>query len=79
MTASLPKVVIASEAKQSIGQCKERMDCFVVSLLAMTTRYDSAFPRRDSPELCENFGPLQTEGAGNAGRLVRPLSRVRKS
>ena len=28
--------VIASEAKQSISPCKERMDCFVASLLAMT-------------------------------------------
>jgi hypothetical protein len=31
-----PSAVIASEAKQSIGQRKERMDCFVASLLAMT-------------------------------------------
>jgi hypothetical protein len=29
-------IVIASEAKQSIAQHKERMDCFVASLLAMT-------------------------------------------
>ena len=28
--------VIASEAKQSIFPSKERMDCFVASLLAMT-------------------------------------------
>src|SRR5882757_3946390 len=28
--------VIASEAKQSISQRKERMDCFVATLLAMT-------------------------------------------
>jgi hypothetical protein len=32
------KVVIASEAKQSISPSKERMDCFVASLLAMTLR-----------------------------------------
>jgi hypothetical protein len=31
---SLP--VIASAAKQSISQRKERMDCFVAALLAMT-------------------------------------------
>jgi hypothetical protein len=30
------KLVIASAAKQSIDQEKERMDCFVASLLAMT-------------------------------------------
>jgi hypothetical protein len=29
--------VIASEAKQSISPRKGRMDCFVASLLAMTT------------------------------------------
>jgi hypothetical protein len=28
--------VIASEAKQSISPRKERMDCFVATLLAMT-------------------------------------------
>jgi hypothetical protein len=32
--------VIASEAKQSILQRKERMDCFVATLLAMTEYYD---------------------------------------
>ena len=31
-----PGFVIASEAKQSIFPSKERMDCFVASLLAMT-------------------------------------------
>ncbi|WP_212034187.1 hypothetical protein, partial [Bradyrhizobium sp. JYMT SZCCT0428] len=30
--------VIASEAKQSMAPRKERMDCFVASLLAMTER-----------------------------------------
>jgi hypothetical protein len=30
--------VIASEAKQSISPRKERMDCFVASLLAMTAK-----------------------------------------
>jgi hypothetical protein len=30
--------VIASEAKQSIVKRKERMDCFVASALAMTSR-----------------------------------------
>src|SRR6187399_2558073 len=32
----LSKFVIASEAKQSIDPRKERMDCFVATLLAMT-------------------------------------------
>jgi hypothetical protein len=30
---------------------QERVDCFVALLLAMTSTYDSAFPRRDAPEL----------------------------
>jgi hypothetical protein len=32
-------IVIASEAKQSIVPRKERMDCFVASLLAMTATH----------------------------------------
>src|SRR6266702_6085960 len=32
----VPLAVIASEAKQSISPQKERMDCFVAALLAMT-------------------------------------------
>jgi hypothetical protein len=32
----IAKFVIASEAKQSIGPQKGRMDCFVATLLAMT-------------------------------------------
>ena len=55
------------------------MDCFVASLLAMTTMHDSASPRRNPPEFCYQLPPLPSEGAGNAGRLVRPLPRVRKS
>ena len=32
----LPPAVIASEAKQSSFAAREKMDCFVASLLAMT-------------------------------------------
>jgi hypothetical protein len=32
----MPQPVIASEAKQSIAPRKEKMDCFVAALLAMT-------------------------------------------
>jgi hypothetical protein len=67
------KIVIASEAKQSILPRKERMDCF--ASLAMTARHTLAFPRRDAPEFEANIRP-KTEGAGNAGRLVRPQPRV---
>jgi hypothetical protein len=44
--------VIASEAKQSISPRKERIDCFVASLLAMTEEYSFAISRRDAPEVC---------------------------
>src|SRR5258708_33158710 len=40
-------------------------------------RYESAFSRRDAPELCVSFAPLVTEGAGNAGCPVHPPARVR--
>jgi hypothetical protein len=37
---SLSRFVIASEAKQSMVQREERMDCVVASLLAMTNLHD---------------------------------------
>ena len=42
--------VIASEAKQSISPRKERMDCFVAPLLAMTSKHTFAPSPRDAPE-----------------------------
>ncbi|MEH2568328.1 uncharacterized protein YggE [Bradyrhizobium sp. AZCC 2289] len=39
---SLSRFVIASEAKQSMVQREERMDCVVASLLAMTNPYGNA-------------------------------------
>ncbi len=39
---SLSCFVIASEAKQSMVQREERMDCVVASLLAMTNPYSNA-------------------------------------
>jgi hypothetical protein len=42
-------------------------------------RHTFAFSRRVPPEFCYELPALQTEGAGNAGRLVRPPPRVRKS
>jgi hypothetical protein len=35
------------------------MDCFVASLLAMTVRYSTAFPRRGAPELCIIDPPME--------------------
>ena len=48
------------------------MDCF--ASLAMTARYASAIPRRDTPELCMNDPPK--EGVGNAGCPLHPQPRV---
>jgi hypothetical protein len=35
-------------------------------------RHTSAFPRRDAPEVCWKFPYPPIEGAGNAGRSMRP-------
>ena len=37
------------------------------------------FSRRNPPEFGYQLPALPSEGAGNAGRLVRPLPHVRKS
>jgi hypothetical protein len=66
--------VIASAAKQSILSLRGPMDCF--ASLAMTTGQTSSFSRRVSPEFCYQHPALSSEGAGNAGRLVRPQPRV---
>jgi hypothetical protein len=52
------------------------MDCFVASLLAMTSRYDFTFPRRDAPELCRNDAPLENRGRGECGCPMHPQPRV---
>ncbi|SIO42225.1 hypothetical protein SAMN05443247_05156 [Bradyrhizobium erythrophlei] len=38
--------------------------------------HNFAFSRRDVPESCKSFRPKKTEGAGNAGCLLHPRSRV---
>src|ERR1700722_9567160 len=59
-------------AKQSIQQHKERMDCFVAFAPRNDFRYASALPRRKTPELINETPALCSEGAGNAGRSMRP-------
>jgi hypothetical protein len=70
-------------AKQSISPSKERVDCFVAFaplrkrcafVAGNDDRYNSAFSRRISPELCYQLSALASEGAGNAGRMVRPAA-----
>jgi hypothetical protein len=68
--------VIASEAKQSISQHKERMDCFVAPLLAMTARHDFAISPRLSREFCFVFLPLKIRGRREAGCPMHPQPRV---
>jgi hypothetical protein len=50
------------------------MDCFAP--LAIKARFISAISRRDAPELCMHPSPQRSEGAGNAGRSMRPQPRV---
>ena len=41
-------------------------------LQTFTQEYDFAFSRRDASEVCEKIPSLRSEGAGNAGRPMRP-------
>jgi hypothetical protein len=41
-----------------------------------TNRHETTFPRCNAPESCFVLVPLQTEGAGNAGRSPHPQPRV---
>jgi hypothetical protein len=68
--------VIASEAKQSRTRRTCKMDCFVASLLATTSGTPSRSRRAFSREFCLERLPSSLEGAGNAGRLMRPQPRV---
>src|ERR1700753_666268 len=45
------------------------------SIFEQSIPHGSAFPRRKAPELCSGHSPSESEGAGNAGRLVRPHAR----
>jgi hypothetical protein len=71
-----PIHVIASAAKQSILPLRRAMDCFAP--LAMTAKHTSASPRRNAPEPLKILSP-RNEGAGNAGCLLHPRSRVQNS
>src|SRR5258706_12330975 len=70
---------MTGSAKQSIAPRKGRMDCFVAPLLAMTSNPDMHPHSRGAmrPRFCKNRSPRKTEGAGNAGRSMRPQPRVR--
>jgi len=64
-------------AKRSNPSCTKevRVDCFAA--LAMTVRHNSAIsPRISARVLASTSGPRSAEGAGNAGRSMRPQPRV---
>jgi hypothetical protein len=64
--ASSPEVVKPSIVRQKAG-----MDGFAA--LAMTARCDSAIsPRVFRARFCQTRWPFEEEGAGNAGRSMRP-------
>jgi hypothetical protein len=68
---------MTGSVKKSMEQ-HERMDCFVASLLAMTTRHASAISQREALELYRQLAaPSEKEGVGNAGRPMHPQPRVR--
>ena len=63
--AADPRRVIASEAKQSISRQKERMDCFVATLLAMTwVGHDTTSRARGAmrPKFCKKTLPSKDRG-----------------
>ena len=53
---------------------RERMDCFVASLLAMTQTQLRDLAACFARGLIRSFRPPRTEGAGNAGRPMRPIA-----
>ncbi len=57
--------VIASEAKQSIAQRQEKSGLLRCFAPRNGRKRNSAFSRRNAPEVCMNFRPI--EGVGNAG------------
>ena len=68
---------VTGSAKQSILTRHERMDCFVACAprndVRVLLRILAARFARGMPEISH---PLQKKGAGNAGRPMRPRSRV---
>src|ERR1700687_3070150 len=68
---SPPRFALTSYAWRSHAKTVRPKQC------RFNFKYDSAIPRRDTPELCVNCSPRKTEGAGNAGCPMHPQPRVR--
>src|SRR5207249_640562 len=64
-----PQPPLRGVAVANCSELKARND-------AVSTEYNSAIPRRDAPEFFQNRSPNEIEGAGNAGCLLHPRSRV---
>jgi hypothetical protein len=67
---------MTGSAKQSISPSKERMDCFVASLLATTSDTIPRSRREFHARLGLLVPPSLQEGAGNAGCALHPRSRA---
>jgi hypothetical protein len=52
------------------------MKAFSDSIFKQPRGCEPAFSRRDAPELCKTMSLEKSEGAGNAGRSMRPQPRV---
>jgi hypothetical protein len=50
-----------------------------ISFFKQPGRRTPTFSRRDAPELCRDFRPRETEGAGKAGCPLHPQPRVRNN
>jgi hypothetical protein len=70
-----PSTILPKQrAPRRMGPGVRRDD--VVGDTRVSTKYDSAFSRHEAPEVLQLRHPPNTEGAGNAGCLLHPRSRV---
>jgi hypothetical protein len=58
--------------------CSARWARFALPTLRISQTHALILTARFSPELCKFFAPSWTEGAGKAGRRLRPQRRVQK-
>src|SRR6266576_2505702 len=71
---SIARVVIASEAKQSILPLRGEMDCFAALAMTWNCKHGFAISPRNAPEALMKLPPK--EGVGNAGCPLHPRPRV---
>jgi len=75
--AALPRpITVIASVSEAIHRAESgKVDCFAA--LAMTDRQTTAISPHALREVSFIFRPLDEEGAGNTGRLMRPQPRVR--